>query len=147
MKNFTDSKVKDATKIYFTGLAIFIILLFLLTGVIFLWICADKLDIIFNQKIELTCTYFVSILDRVLLVLLAVLLFPLTLYQILTKNETAADKIINYLSVCIFTIFCLVFIGGEYHYFNLYKSGSLKNSPMFSKQTIETKVFDLILKK
>ena len=138
--------INKKSKIYLTGLLASFILLFLLTAVIFLWVAADKLDILFSQKPGITYTYFMSIMDGVLAGLGIFVLLPLTVYQIFEKEKSHVDRGISIFSVIILLIFTGIFFAGEYHFFQKYKDGELSNSVMFCSKK-EFYVFDKILTK
>ena len=137
--------INQETRTYILGLLISIVVLFVLCAVIFLIVAAKHTDIILTQSPEITCTYFISIIDRILLFLILFSIIPLTVYQILSKNKTSSDCFFSIISGVLLLIMIVVLFGGEYHYFKSYKSGLLQSSQMFSKPTLETKLFDKLL--
>ena len=54
----------EESKLYVTGTIFTIVALFILTGVVFLLLIANKLDIVMSQPADETYTYFISILSR-----------------------------------------------------------------------------------
>ena len=137
------------SRIYLIGMAVCIITLFLLTAVVFLWVTADKLDIVFSQKPGITYTYFISIMDRILAILGIFVILPLTLYQIIEKNKSAQDRIISGFSILVILISMgiLIFLkakGEKLFFFRSYKEGELSHSVMFCSQP-EFEIFNKIL--
>ena len=144
MKFLEKLDIKQETKTYIAGVIFFVITLFILSSVSFIWIATDKLDILFSQKAEVVCTYFASIMDRILFVMIILWLLPITIMQFAAKNKSKTDKITLLEAVLILIALLTIFAGGEYHFYKIYKSGELTNSELFSKPTLEMKIFDKI---
>lgn len=147
MKFLEKINVNSESKIYITGAIFFVITLFLLTAVVFLVLISGKLNIVMTQPAGETYTYFIAIMDRILAILSVCLIFPLTVYQILTKQKSKLDLMVSGIAGGILIIIFTAFIGGEIYYFKKYSAGELSYSKLFCKPTLETKIFDLILEK
>lgn len=146
MKFLNKININTESKMYITGTIFAIISLFLVTSVIFLFLTADKLPIIMSQPARETYTYFISIMDRIMAVLIVFIIIPLSIYQLRSKNKSKPDRITSVFSICILIIMILCFACGENYYFQKYSNGELSSSKMFCSPTIETKVFDKIIK-
>lgn len=145
MKFFNKININTASKMYITGTIFAILVLFLVTAVIFLFLTADKLPVIMSQPAKETYTYFISIMDRIMAVLIVFIIIPLSIYQLWAKNKSKPDRITSVCSICIFIIMILCLVSGENYYFQKYRNGELSSSKMFCSPTIETKVFDKII--
>lgn len=135
------------SKLYITGTFFTVVALFILTGVVFLLLIANKLDIVMSQPAVETYTYFISIMDRICGILTILVIFPITVYQIMSKNKFEVDKTISIVAIAILLGFIIAFFGGENYYFKKYADGELKYSKLFCKPTIETKIFDKLITK
>lgn len=144
MKILENINIKPESKSYILGFLFFVISLFLLTSVSFLIFAIDKMDVLFSQRAEVVCTYFIAIMDRILLILLCVWLLPITVIQLSAKDKSRADNVTSVCALVIFTVLVSVFLGGEFHFYKIYKSGELSNSKLFQKPTIEMKIFNKI---
>jgi uncharacterized BrkB/YihY/UPF0761 family membrane protein len=142
MKLLEDINLNQSSKICLTGLIYTIVVMFVLMAVVFLWILATKLPIVMSQPSGETYTYFVAIIDRILLFVILFVVFPLSLYQILSKNKSKSDVIVSAAASAILLIMLFVFAGGEMHYFKKYSNGELSYSQMFCNKTFEMKIFD-----
>lgn len=134
------------SKTYITGIIFSIIALFIVTAVAFLFLISDKLDVVMTQAAGITYTYFIQIADRILALLIVFVIFPLTIYQLLSKNKSKIDNLISIFSILLMTLLIGIFWGGQYHFLQKYRDGELKGSKMFAVPTIETKIFDKIIK-
>lgn len=135
------------SKLYIMGMIFTVVALFILTGVVFLLLIANKLDIVMSQPAGETYTYFISIMDRICGLLIIFVIFPITVYQIATKNKLEIDKTISIVAILILLVFITAFFGGENYYFKKYTDGELKYSKLFCEPTIETKIFDKLIAK
>jgi len=144
MKFLDKLDIKQETKTYIAGVIFFIITLFILLSVSFILLATDKLDVLFSQRAEVVCTYFISIMDRILFVMMVLWLLPVTIMQLAAKNKSKTDKITSINAIIILIVLISVFVGGEYHFYKIYKSGGLSNSKLFSRPTVEMKIFDKI---
>lgn len=143
MKNLNLNSVSSA---YITGILITIIAIFVISGVFFLLLLANKLDTVMNSPSAITYTYFMMIMDRVILIALVFAIFPLSMYQWLSKlQKSSSDKVVSIISLFVIFAFIFTLISGELHFLNKYKEGSLANSKLFSSKQIEMQVFDKIL--
>ena len=140
------NKINSESKIYLTGIIITVIALFIITAVIFLFMISNKVDIVMTQSASITYTYFIKIADRILAVLLIFAILPITIYQLLSKNKTNTDKTISLIATFLLVIFTSIFFYGEYYFMKKYSTGELNTSKMFSTPSIETKIFDKIIK-
>lgn len=135
------------SKFYVTGTIFGFAALFILTGVVFLLLVANKLDIVMSQPVDETFTYFISIMDKIIGVLILVLFLPLSIFQIFSKNKQEIDKTISIIAgVLVLFLFCAFFYGQHYFY-KKYASGDLQYSKLFCAPTIETKLFDKLIEK
>lgn len=146
MKILDKININQESKIYIAGAIYSIFALFIITAVIFIALIADKLDIVMSQPAKETYTYFISIIDRVLAFITIVLIIPISVYQLISKNKSKLDKSISIIVSFILIAFISIFFGGEYYFLKKYKDGELSYSKMFCKPTIETKIFDIIIK-
>ena len=142
MKIFDNINLNQESKICLSGIIYIFATIFVLMAVVFLWILATKLPIVMSQPSGETYTYFISIIDRILLFWGLFVVFPLTLYQVLSKNKSNTDIVVSIIAASIFLIILLVFVGGEMYYFKKYSKGELSYSQMFCKHTVEMKLFD-----
>ena len=147
MKFLEKLNPNEESKIYVTGTIITIVALFVLTGVVFLSLIANRLDIVMSQPADETYTYFIMVMDRLLGILTLFVIIPLTIYQFLSKNKQEIDKTISIIASVIALTFIVGFFGGQHYYFKKYADGELQYSKLFCKQTAETKFFDKILEK
>lgn len=138
--------LNSQSKTSITGIIFSIIALFIVTAVAFLFLISDKLDIVMTQAAGITYTYFIQIADRILALLIIFVILPLTIYQLLSKNKSKIDKSISIFSILLLVLFVGIFFGGQYHFLQKYLDGELKGSKMFAAPTIETKIFDKIIK-
>jgi len=143
MKKFN---LSTASKTYLTGIFVTVLTLFIISGVIFLLLISNKLDIVMNSKPSDTYTYFIMIMDRILFILTFCAVLPLSIYLWFSKEKTSVDKIICGLSFFIILTFIISFFGGEMRFYNKYTKGELVNSKLFTQQTIEMKFFDKYIK-
>lgn len=134
------------SKTYITGMFFIIITLFILTAVIFLFLISDKLDIVMTQPAGITYTYFIQITDRILALLIVFAILPITVYQLFSKNKSKVDTSLSIFSIILLIGLIGVFFCGQYHFMQKYRDGELNGSKMFSAPTIETKIFDKIIK-
>ena len=147
MKFLEKLNPNEESKIYVTGTIFTIVALFVLTGVVFLSLIANRLDIVMSQPADETYTYFIMVMDRLLGILTLFVIIPLTIYQFLSKNKQEIDKTISIVASVIVLTFIVGFFGGQHYYFKKYADGELQYSKLFCKQTAETKFFDKILEK
>ena len=147
MKFLEKLSPNEESKIYVTGTIFTIVALFVLTGVVFLSLIANRLDIVMSQPADETYTYFIMVMDRLLGILTLFVIIPLTIYQFLSKNKQEIDKTISIVASVIVLTFIVGFFGGQHYYFKKYADGELQYSKLFCKQTAETKFFDKILEK
>ena len=137
----------EESKLYVTGTIFTIVALFILTGVVFLLLIANKLDIVMSQPADETYTYFISIMDKILGILTLLVILPLSIYQFLSKNKQEIDKTISFVAIGIILIFVVGFFGGQHYYFKKYAEGELQYSKLFCKSSFETKMFDKVIEK
>ena len=147
MKFLEKLNPNEESKIYITGTIFTVVALFVLTGVVFLSLIANRLDIVMSQPADETYTYFIMIMDRLLGILTLFVIIPLTIYQLFSKNKQEIDKTISIIASVIVLTFIIGFFGGQHYYFKKYADGELQYSKLFCKQTAETKFFDSILEK
>ena len=147
MKFLEKLNPNEESKFYVTGTIFTIIALLILTGVVFLLLIANKLDIVMTQPADETYTYFISIMDKILGLLTLVVILPLSLYQLFSKNKQEIDKTISFIAVGIILVFVAGFFGGQHYYFKKYADGELQYSKLFCKPSFETKMFDKIIEK
>lgn len=145
MKFINDLNPNEASRFYIVGIIVAVVALFLITGVVFLMLVANKFNIIMSQPAGDTYTYFIAIMDRILAILAVFVVLPLTLYQICSKNKSKIDNIISLVALLILFAFVGVFFSGEYFFFKKYSEGKLNNSKLFCEKMIEMKVFNRIL--
>lgn len=146
MKFLEKINVNSESKTYISGAIFFIIALFVVTAVTFLALISDKLDIVMTQPARETYTYFISIMDRILAILTLCVMLPLTIYQNTAQQKSKMDKSISVISLLFLLFLVMSFFSGEYYYLKKYQNGELSYSKMFCKPTIETKIFDNIIK-
>ncbi len=146
MKFLEKINVNSESKTYISGTIFFVIALFVITAVIFLALISDKLDLIMTQPAGETYTYFISIMDRILAILTLCVMLPLTIYQNIAQQKSKFDKSISIISLLFLLFLVISFFSGEYYYLKKYQDGELSYSKMFCKPTVETKIFDSILK-
>ena len=147
MKFLEKLNPNEESKIYATGTIFTVVALFVLTGVVFLSLIANRLDIVMSQPADETYTYFIMIMDRLLGLLTLLVIIPLTIYQLFSKNKQEIDKTITLIASIIVLTFIVGFFGGQHYYFKKYSNGELQYSKLFCTQTVETKIFDYILEK
>ncbi len=147
MKILDKINMNSESKAYITGVICSIVTLFIVTAVIFLFLIANRLDTVMTQPAGETYTYFMVIMDRILILLIVFGLLPLTTYQIYSKAKSKIDGIISVIASILLIASTVTFFGGEFHYMEKYKTGKLSYSKMFCNPTIETKIFDKILTK
>ena len=141
------NNISQESKIYLGTVIFGLVALFVVTSAVFLGLTADKLDIIMHQNAKLTCSYFISILDRILLFFVVFIVIPVTIFHLKNKNKNKFDKIISVFSLFVFFILFSTFICGEYYFYNAYKNGELNDSKLFSPARAEYKIFDKLLNK
>ena len=140
------NSISNESKIYIYGIIFSILGVLVISSVIFMFLIANRLDTVVSQNTKITYTYFIFIMNRILLLITTFFIIPLSVYQYKFRR-TKADKITGLFSILLILIsICTIFLG-EYNFFHTYKNGELQNSPMFSKPTLETKIFDRILAK
>ena len=142
MKKLNDININQASKVCIMGIIYTIVFLFVLMAVVFLWILATQLPIVMSQPAGETYTYFVSIVDRILLGVIVFCIIPLLAYQIVSKEKSEKDVFVTIGAASILLIMLMAFAGGEMYYFKKYSNGELSYSKMFCNSTIETKIFD-----
>ena len=147
MKFLEKLNPNEESKFYVTGTIFTIVALFVLTGVVFLLLIANKLDIVMSQPADETYTYFISIMDKILGILTLLVILPLSIYQFFSKNKQDIDKTISFVAVGIILIFVVGFLGGQHYYFKKYAEGELQYSKLFCKSSFETKMFDKVIEK
>ena len=147
MKFLEKLNPNEESKIYATGTIFTVVALFVLTGVVFLSLIANRLDIVMSQPADETYTYFIMIMDRLLGLLTLLVIIPLTLYQLFSKNKQEIDKTITLIASIIVLTFIVGFFSGQHYYFKKYSNGELQYSKLFCKQTFETKMFDKVIEK
>lgn len=136
----------SATSAYLTGILITIVAIFIISGVFFLVLLANKLDTVMSSPSAITYTYFMMIMDRVILFAFIFAVLPLSFYQWFSKDsKLGTDKIVSVVSVFVIFAFILTFVSGELHFLDKYKEGKLENSKLFSSHQIEMQIFDQML--
>ncbi len=145
MKFINKLNPNEASKIYIMGTIFTIVALFVLTGIVFLSLIANRLDIVMSQPASETYTYFIMIMDRLLGCLTLLVILPLTIYQIHSKNKQDIDRTISIIAYAIIFTFTIGFLGGENYYFKKYSDKELQYSKLFCRPTAETKIFDKII--
>ncbi len=145
MKFLDDINLNQASKVCISGIIYTVVVMFVLMAVVFLWILATKLPIVMSQPSGETYTYFVSIMDRILLFVIVFAIVPIIGYQVFSKDKSNADTIVSLVSVVVAVVMIVVFAGGEMYYFKKYSNGELSYSQMFCSETIETKIFNTIV--
>lgn len=140
--------INSASATYISGMILAVVTIFILSGVIFLLLVSNRLDIVMSSPSAVTYTYFMMIMDRILLFAFLFGVLPLSIYQwvSVSKSETKthADKGVTALSIIILLVYIIVFISGELHFLDKYKDGSLFDSGLFKFPTVETQIFDKI---
>ena len=147
MKFLEKLNPNEESKFYVTGTIFTIIALFVLTGVVFLSLIANRLDIVMSQPASETYTYFIMIMDRFLGFLTILVIIPLSIYQFLSKDKQEIDKTISFVAIGIILIFVIGYFGGQHYYFKKYSEGELQYSKLFCKPSFETKIFDKMIEK
>lgn len=145
MKFLEKFNINSESKSYIFGLIFSVVALFVVTGVIFLGLVANRLDIIMTQPAKETYTYFIALMDRILAILTIFAIIPITCYQVFSKSKSKIDKGVTLVASIILIAIIITFFGGEYYYLKKYQSGELSYSGMFCQPTVETKVFDKII--
>ncbi len=136
----------SATSAYLTGILITIVAIFIISGVFFLVLLANKLDTVMSSPSAITYTYFMMIMDRVILFAFIFAVLPLSFYQWFSKDsKLGTDKIVSVVSVFVIFAFILTFVSGELHFLDKYKEGKLEHSKLFSSHQIEMQIFDKML--
>ena len=135
----------EASRFYITGIILSVVALFIMTGVVFLMLVANKLNIIMSQPAGDTYTYFMVVMDRILAVLTVFVVIPMTIFQISAKNKFKIDETVSFIAVGILIAFICTFLSGEYFFFKKYSEGKLNNSKMFCGDMIEKKIFNQII--
>ena len=142
MKFLDNININQESKICLAGIIYSIVAMFIMMAVVFLWMISTNLPVIMSQPSGETYTYFVSIMDRILLFVIVFCVIPLLIYQIVSKAKSKADTVVTMISTAITLIMLLTFAGGEMYYYNKYSKGELSYSQMFCKHTVEMKLFD-----
>lgn len=145
MKFIENLQINEASRFYISGIIFSIIALFVIIAVVFLWLFFDKIAIIMNQPSDLTYAYFLLITGRILAVAIVLMVIPLSIYQLFSKNKSKPDVIISIISLIILTVMITVFMGGQLYIYNKHTSGELSNSKLFEHQTIETNIYNNIM--
>ena len=136
----------SASSAYMTGILITVVAIFIISGVVFLALLANKLDTAMSSPSAITYTYFMMIMDRVILFAFIFAVLPLSFYQWFSKDtKLSTDKTVSLISVFVIFAFILTFISGELHFLDKYKEGKLENSKLFSSHQIEMQIFDKML--
>lgn len=136
----------SATSVYITGILITVAAIFIISGVFFLVLLANKLDTVMSSPSAITYTYFIMIMDRVILFAFIFAILPLSFYQWCTKDsKSPSDKLVSTISIFVIFAFIFTFISGELHFLDKYKEGKLENSKLFSTHQIEMQIFDKML--
>jgi len=138
--------LNSASKIYINGIIASVITIFIVTGVVFLLVVSNKLDIVMNSEPGVTYTYFVMIMDRIIALAIILAVLPLSIYQWISKDKTARDRVVCAISVIIFALCCMVLICGEMRFYDKYQSGGLNGTQLFSEPVIEMKIMDSFYK-
>ena len=142
MKFLDNININQESKICLAGIIYSIVAMFIMMAVVFLWMISTNLPVIMSQPSGETYTYFVSIMDRILLFVIVFVIIPLVGYQAFSKGKSNPDTIVSIVSFTIAVIMIVVFAGGEMYYFKKYSNGELSYSQMFCKHTVEMKLFD-----
>jgi len=140
--------ISSASAAYISGMILAAVTIFILSGVIFLLLIANRLDIVMSSPSAVTYTYFMMIMDRILLFGFLFWVLPVSIYQwtsvAKSENKTHADKGVTALSIIILLVYIVIFISGELHFLDKYKDGSLFDAGLFNLPTVETQIFDKI---
>lgn len=147
MKFLEKLNPNEASKVYVTGTIFSIVALFVLTGVIFLLLIANKLDIVMTQPADETYTYFIAVMDRIIGLIGVFVILPLTLNQLFSKNKQEIDKTISAVASVIILLLLVAFLGGQHYYFKKYSEGEIQYSKLFCNQSFERKIFDKVIEK
>lgn len=141
--------LNPASSTYVTGIILAVVTVFILSGVIFLLLVSNRLDIVMSSPSAVTYTYFMMIMDRIIAGVFVLWVLPLTIYQwsaaAKSADKTRADKAVSLISVLVLLIAGVIFLSGEMHFFEKYKEGQLYGTGLFAAPTIETRIFNRIL--
>ena len=97
----------SASSAYITGILITVVAIFIISGVVFLTLLANKLDTVMSSPSAITYTYFMMIMDRVILFAFIFAVLPLSFYQWFSKDtKLSTDKAVSLISV--FVIFAFI---------------------------------------
>jgi len=135
-------KISEKSKLYLWGFWILILTLFVIVAIVF-WSIVHNYG---NQSPQETYSYFLMLVDRWLFFLIVFGFLPLTVFQWTTKDKTTGDWFVGVFSGIMLCLVFLVFFSGESYFMQKYNEGELSSSNMFCKSTIETRVFDTILR-
>jgi len=133
------------SKTYLNGILFIAVTILILTAVCSLVIVANNLGVVMMQKAKITYTYFIMIMDRILLFSLILGILPLTVIQLISKNKTREDKTLSMLAAVLFVIAFATFANGQYYFYKTYKSGDLSTSGMFCEKLPEIELFNKII--
>lgn len=135
-------KISDKSKLYMWGFWICILAMFVVVALVF-WSVVKGYG---NQSPQETYSYFLMIVDRWLLFLIVLGILPLTIFQWRTQNKSTGDWTISVIAGFLLIGILFVFFSGESYFMQKYQQGELSSSKTFCKPTIETRVFDTILR-
>lgn len=145
MRILENLQITEESKIYLSGVIFSILALFIITAVVFLWLFFDKINIIMNQPSNETYAYFLLIVGRILAVITVLMIIPLGIYQIFSKQKSKTDTIISVVAAVLPVIFILVFLGEQIYVYQKYSSGELSKSKLFENKMIETSIYDKLI--
>ena len=135
-------KISDKSKLYLLGVLICIAAMFIIVALVF-WSNVSNYT---NGSAQEVYSSFLLVVDRWLFALIVFGVLPLTFYQWLSHGKAQGDKLISVFAGIVLVCFVVVFFSGESYILQKYKDGELSSSAVFAKSTIETRIFDKILR-
>lgn len=135
-------KLNSKSKLYLTGFGICVLVLFIIVALVF-WAVIKNYG---SQSPQETYSYFLMMVDRWLFILILLGFLPLSVYQWTIKNKSAGDTVVSIAAGILLAGVLIVFCSGQSYFMQKYKSGELSHSEIFCKPSVETFVFDTIIR-
>lgn len=142
MKISEKLNLHDKSKLYLIGIGICVLILFLIVALVF-WSVIKSYN---SQSPQEMYSYFLMLVDRWLFALIILGVLPLSIYQWMESKKSSGDKFVSVFSGIMLVGFIIIFYSGQSYFMQKYRAGELSSSVIFCKPSVETAVFDTIIR-